>query len=132
MAGHDMQDIRDWILQLNEAYLSTWANRGLLRRGKKLMDKFGPHSLSWKPYPSASLDGHQQQLTAATVDALECDCPATGPCHHLIAFVLCLQQDLKQNSKTLTDDEPVDTNNAPTQEDNKDENLSTTSSLIVL
>lgn len=85
-----------WITNINDDYLVQWANKGLLRRGKKQLEKLiAADGLSdWQLDDSvagATIDGFEQQLTAVGFDHLSCSCAATGPCFHLICFLLGLQ-----------------------------------------
>jgi len=85
-------DILTWLAELDDGYLETWANRGLLRRGRKLADSLSPSVCSFDEVCSASIDQHQQRLEAPDFAALSCSCPAVNACHHLVAFVLLLRE----------------------------------------
>lgn len=88
----------DWIVSVDDDYLAQWANKGLLRRGKKQFQKCiesGALPDSWvltSRDARADIDGYQQCLNAIGVDHLQCSCAAVGPCFHLIAFIYGLQQ----------------------------------------
>lgn len=86
-----------WISNINDDYLSQWANKGLLRRGHKQLQKLidGELLSAWKLDESGAagvIDGFEQALRAAGFEHLSCSCPAPGPCFHLIAFLLGLQR----------------------------------------
>ena len=83
-----------WLEQLTDDYITSWANKGLLRRGRKQLEK---HDLEqhWQLDASSAsgrVDGHEQQLNGVGFDFLSCTCAATGPCYHLTCFVLGLQR----------------------------------------
>ncbi len=86
-----MTDVRGWVREIDEGYLQDWANRGLLRRGRKLATGLAGDSCGFDPQGGW---GHivQQRLNAPGFNALSCSCPATGPCHHLVALLLCLKR----------------------------------------
>ncbi len=103
-----------WITNIDDDYLVQWANKGLLRRGKKQLDKLlAVDALSdWQLDESvavAVIDGFEQRLTAVGFEHLACSCPATGPCFHLICFLLGLQ--------TLAADQPSAGSNSDTKSD---------------
>jgi hypothetical protein len=84
--------IAAWLASLNEDQIASWANKGLLRRGKKVLESNPDMQCQLHDHSaSASIDGHQQHLDAVGFDQLQCDCAAFGPCHHLTAFLLGLQ-----------------------------------------
>ncbi len=84
-----------WINDINEDYLTDWANRGLLRRGRKLAENLDASICEMTDtHFQANIDGKQQTLSTPGFEHLSCSCPATAACHHLIAFLLCLQKHL--------------------------------------
>jgi hypothetical protein len=90
----------NWINSLNDDYLIQWANKGLLRRGQKLLDKLGgPTWVCDLDAPSASIDGYSQTLTAVGFESLRCSCSAMGACPHLMCFILGLKIQF-ENSKS--------------------------------
>jgi hypothetical protein len=93
-----------WLSSLNEDQIATWANKGLLRRGKKTLANCEPESWQLQAdQASADIDGHQQQLNGVGFDALSCNCAAFGPCHHLVSFVLGLQTRASQHNTEAAD-----------------------------
>ena len=96
--------LQQWLRSLDEAQIGDWANKGLLRRGSKTLAACDPASWTLEEArASASIEGHQQQLTAVGFAALSCDCPAFGPCHHLTAFLLGLQARLASAPPPVAD-----------------------------
>lgn len=84
-----------WINDINDDYLTDWANRGLLRRGRKLAENLDASICELADtHFQANIDGKQQTLSAPGFEHLSCSCPATAACYHLIAFLLCLQKHL--------------------------------------
>ncbi|PAU51817.1 hypothetical protein [Pseudomonas indica] len=87
--------LRDWLRTVDDDTLVAWANRGLLRRGQKLLETQVPGG--WKleaERASAEIDGHRQTVDGVGFAHLACTCPAMGPCHHLLCFLLGLRQRL--------------------------------------
>ena len=86
--------LRRWLQSLSEEHLLTWSNRGQLRRARKLlaMEDGGAEVALAEDGASGRIDGHEQSLSAVGFDALACSCPATGQCHHLVAFLLVLHE----------------------------------------
>lgn len=100
--------IRAWVQGLDEATLEAWANRGLLRRAQKLLEGLdGERWLLEEQGAHVRLDGHRQTLTGIGFEALACSCPVFGPCHHLLALLLGLQQQLMQDVPAATDTPPL-------------------------
>ena len=120
-----------WIHDINDDYLVHWANKGLLRRGKKQLDKCLADEATFKTDWSitdtgakAQIDGHEQHLTDAGFEHLSCNCAANGPCFHLVCFLLGLKhlasQQVTDNSTHDTQqpqvcDQPERTSKQPTQ-----------------
>lgn len=104
--------MRQWLLGLDEATLESWANRGLLRRARKLLESASePYGVLDEQGARASLEGYEQTLGGVGFDALNCTCPAFGPCQHLLALLLGLQQQLAREPQVVapavvTHDEP--------------------------
>ncbi|PWK51780.1 hypothetical protein [Pleionea mediterranea] len=81
-------DIALWLDSLTEEYIVTWANKGLVRRGKKLLTK--QQVDQWKITEnevSAQIDGFTQKLSEDGFHGLSCSCAATELCHHLTCFL---------------------------------------------
>lgn len=94
--------IREWLLGLNEAMLESWANRGLLRRGRKLLESAGEQRWALNEHGArANLDGYEQSLGGVGFDAMSCTCPTFGPCQHLLALLIGLQQQLASEPQTV-------------------------------
>lgn len=103
-----------WLSELTEDYIATWANKGLVRRGSKQLEK---HSLTqhWQLQAnsaSAQIDEQQQTLNGIGFEKLTCSCPATGPCYHLTCFLLGLQQ-LAESQNPASTEQPPSTENMP-------------------
>lgn len=86
--------LSQWLKQLPDEAIQNWANKGLLRRGRKLAasgavdvkpDALGESRIEGK------VDGHATSLSAPAFAGLQCACPATGPCQHLIALLITLR-----------------------------------------
>mgnify|MGYP005750380567 CR=1 FL=1 len=79
--------LKAWLGQLDEDMLSGWANRGLLRRARIVLQPTA--SVEWTDAgPQAAIEGHRQSLHGPGFQHLRCSCPAAGPCHHLLAALL--------------------------------------------
>lgn len=98
MAGHATNEgamMWHWLRTVDEEAIGVWANKGLLRRGAKVLAGSAP--VQWTLLPAearASIEGHTQRVEGVGFARLSCDCPALGPCHHLCAFLLGLRQHL--------------------------------------
>ncbi|MBK1721268.1 hypothetical protein [Thiocystis violacea] len=78
-----------WLAEIGDGDIEDWANKGLLRRGRKLAEAAGADGVAADGEQLiATLDGHRQRLRGAGFERLDCGCAALGPCHHLIAFLL--------------------------------------------
>jgi hypothetical protein len=96
----------EWLAGINDDYLLAWANKGLLRRGVKLLAQQNPDQWTLdENQASASLDGWEQRLDGIGFEHLNCGCPAMGPCHHLLAFLLGLKQRLAQGEAVADTDQ---------------------------
>lgn len=97
--------LNTWLKELSDDDLIAWANRGLLRRGRKLADSL--YTSICEVVESggyqATIENHQQTLDNPGFDQLHCSCPAAATCHHLIAFLLCLQQQVSLSTATEPD-----------------------------
>jgi len=92
-------DVRSWLREIDEGYILDWANRGLLRRGHKLAEGLAVDSCGLYAQGGwGHIDGREQRLNAPGFNALHCSCPATGPCHHLVALLLCLKRQAQVDS----------------------------------
>ncbi|GLK89631.1 hypothetical protein [Pseudomonas turukhanskensis] len=81
-----------WLSAITDETLEAWANKGLLRRGYKLLDGQTPAQwLLQDEHAQAQMDGFEQQVGGVGFERLRCSCPALGSCHHLLAFVLGLR-----------------------------------------
>jgi hypothetical protein len=96
-------NLHEWLIGINDDYLLAWANKGLLRRGIKMLAQQDPNPWTLdESHACASLDGWEQRLDGVGFEHLSCGCPAMGPCHHLIAFLLGLKQRLLQEGEETT------------------------------
>lgn len=92
-AANDAQTaLRAWLRQLDEDMLIGWANRGLLRRARGVIDSAAVPEWS-ETGPRAAIEGQQQSLHGPGFQHLCCSCPAVGPCHHLLAALLLWSAD---------------------------------------
>ena len=126
-----------WIHDINDDYLVHWANKGLLRRGKKQLDKCLADEATFKANWSitdtdatAQIDGHEQKLTDAGFEQLSCSCAANGPCFHLVCFLLGLKHiankqvsdsGVNDTQQYLASNLPVHANKQPESRQPKDE-----------
>ncbi len=100
-----LAELTAWLQGLDDGYLTDWANRGLLRRGRKLAEGLEADVCRVTESDcTAAIEGHTQALMAPGFKDLSCSCPAAGPCHHLIAFLLCLQCHPDLATRTERDD----------------------------
>lgn len=101
-------ELRAWLGELDDDYLTGWANRGLLRRGRKLAAGAGaPVCEQTDDGWTATLEGQRQTLTGAGFDKLGCSCPADQTCHHLLAFLLLLKKQLDEQPPSV-DPQPAE------------------------
>ncbi|MFD2112642.1 hypothetical protein [Thiorhodococcus fuscus] len=81
--------IETWLAEIGDGDIEDWANKGLLRRGRKLADASGADRVEADSERlMTQLDGHRQTLSGPGFDRLDCGCPATATCHHLVALLL--------------------------------------------
>lgn len=100
--------VHAWLRDLDEASLEAWANRGLLRRARKLLE--GQGETCWvlnEQGGQAELDGYQQALKGVGFEALSCNCPVFGVCHHQLALLLGLQQHLAGQATERPNTQPA-------------------------
>ena len=86
-----MSALHAWLRALDEPAIAAWANKGLLRRGKGVLDQ--QDTAAWhvdEDRVEAVIEGHRQRLSGVGFEHLSCNCPAFGPCHHLCCFLLGL------------------------------------------
>lgn len=107
--------LHEWLINLSDEYLIAWANKGLMRRGQKLLTAQNPQTWSLASNRAqARLDDTEQHLHGIGFDYLHCSCASVGPCHHLIAFLIGLRQRLKQQTAEI-DTFEAETNPDPDQ-----------------
>ncbi|MEM7249807.1 MAG: hypothetical protein AAF493_00195 [Pseudomonadota bacterium] len=83
--------LETWLATLSDDYLTTWGNKGQLRRGKKLAATGDGEFASDQHGASAQFDGFLQRLDGVGFEKLTCTCPAAGVCHHLMALLVTLR-----------------------------------------
>lgn len=95
-----MAALFDWIRSLDEDSVAAWANKGLVRRGLKVLaDSGDPHwTISDAGDASARIEGFTQHIGKVGFEHARCDCPAQVTCHHLCAFLLGLRQHLPEQT----------------------------------
>jgi len=96
----------------------AWANRGLLRRARKLLSDtqaLNPEpSFEQAPLSVRVAHGDQQHtvtLAEAGFKHLDCSCDALGPCQHAICALLFVQDWLQQHPATITESSDGDHQN---------------------
>ncbi|NHZ32858.1 hypothetical protein [Massilia rubra] len=86
-----MSTLFDWIRSLDEDSVAAWANKGLVRRGLKVLaDSADAHWACGAGEATARIDGFTQHIGRVGFEHARCDCPAQVTCHHLCAFLLGL------------------------------------------
>ncbi|MGY4534577.1 hypothetical protein ACVW0Y_003718 [Pseudomonas sp. TE3786] len=84
-----------WLSAITDETLEAWANKGLLRRGYKLLEGQTPADwLLQDEIAEAQLDGFVQRVEGVGFDRLRCSCPALASCHHQLALLLGLRERL--------------------------------------
>ncbi|GBC60571.1 hypothetical protein DENIS_1528 [Desulfonema ishimotonii] len=107
----DTGKIREWIIGLSDDYIVEWANKGLLRRGRKLAQKAGEGDFDIADDRIIGhLDGYAQTVDGVGFEHLRCDCPAAETCHHLTAFLLALRDRLPQTCPETPASDETDKN----------------------
>ncbi|WP_220813602.1 hypothetical protein [Pseudomonas paralcaligenes] len=90
-----------WLRGLTEETLVGWANRGLVRRARKLLEDQAPTGwLLEEARAEAGLEGYRQQLDGVGFEHLRCSCPAFGVCHHQLGLLLGLSERLAAGAET--------------------------------
>lgn len=96
VGGGDAMSWQQVYAHVDEDALAVWGNPGLLRRAKKALAAGEVSILNMDD--SAVLlqnDDAHITLTQGGLNQASCNCPAAGACKHIIAAVLCLQQQFK-------------------------------------
>lgn len=94
-----MTTLIDWIRSLDEDSVTAWANKGLVRRGLKVLAESA--DAQWRVDEggaSARIEGYAQQIATVGFAQARCDCPAQVSCHHLCAFLLGLRSHLPDSA----------------------------------
>lgn len=98
----------DWIRSLDEASVAAWANKGLVRRGLKVLaDGAGAQWSTGAGEATARIEGFTQHIGRVGFEHARCDCPAQVTCHHLCAFLLGLGHHLPA-AETAAEAAPAD------------------------
>lgn len=105
-----MSTLKQWLSDLEDDDFIAWANRGLLRRARKLLSDtqaLNPEpSFEQAPLSVRVAHGDQQHtvtLAEAGFKHLDCSCDAVGPCQHAICALLFAQDWLQQHPATTTE-----------------------------
>ncbi|RSZ60930.1 hypothetical protein HF313_17420 [Massilia atriviolacea] len=94
-----MTSLFDWIRSLDDDGVAAWANKGLVRRGLKVLaDGADPQWRIGDGEAGARIEGFTQQIGKLGFEHARCDCPAQVTCHHLCAFLLGLRQHLPDSA----------------------------------
>ncbi|HIF9420948.1 TPA: hypothetical protein ACX6SA_001000 [Photobacterium damselae] len=101
----------NWIAQLNDDFLIHWANKGLLRRAKKLAQTVD--STDWflsESQAYGDIEGHHLSLSQTDISKIQCGCGELTCCVHRLAFILVLQtcrivQEINESEIPLLEDE---------------------------
>lgn len=104
-----MSTLKQWLSDLEDDDFIAWANRGLLRRARKLLSDtqaLNPEpSFEQAPLSVRVAHGDQQHtvtLAEAGFKHLDCSCDAVGPCQHAICALLFAQDWLQHHPATTT------------------------------
>lgn len=87
----------NWIVQLNDDFLIHWANKGLLRRAKKLVQTVD--SSGWsisEQRVEGNIESYHLSLAQNDISQIECSCGELTCCAHRLAFILQLQTHLSE------------------------------------
>lgn len=82
-----MAELQAWLRRLDEPLLVGWANRGLLRRARGVLDAVDAARADAAGL-ACSIDAQTVVLAGPGFQHLRCSCPASGPCHHALAALL--------------------------------------------
>jgi hypothetical protein len=83
-----MADLQAWLRRLDDAVLVGWANRGLLRRARGIVDGAVGSGDGHATGLRCSIESQTVVLAGPGFQHLHCSCPASGPCHHALAALL--------------------------------------------
>lgn len=87
------QQLIDQLRHFDDEAYAAIANRGLLRRAQKDLEKLTPAIIvDTDDQLQLSVGGHQIGFSARGVAAAHCSCPAAGVCQHILSVALWLQQ----------------------------------------
>ncbi|NHZ91016.1 hypothetical protein F2P45_18620 [Massilia sp. CCM 8733] len=93
----------DWIRSLDEDSVAAWANKGLVRRGLKVLaDGADAQWRTGAGEATARIEGFTQHIGRVGFEHARCDCPAQVTCHHLCAFLLGLGRHLPDGAAQPT------------------------------
>lgn len=85
--------LRQTIEACDEAALATLANKGLVRRAKKDLERGLVEAVELgEEEASVTVEGYTVRLDGRGPAEARCTCPAAGKCRHLVAAVLCLRE----------------------------------------
>jgi hypothetical protein len=89
----------DQLRRYDEAAFVALANRGLLRRAQKDLEKEEPRLLEAASEHEVALEfaGHRIRFDARGPAHASCSCPASGVCQHILAAALALQKIAARN-----------------------------------
>lgn len=107
-----MAELQAWLRRLDDAMLIGWANRGLLRRARGVLDTIDAVG------DDASgliclIDAQTVALAGPGFQHLRCSCPASGPCHHALAALLHWSEHARETPVPTTADPPAPQVHAP-------------------
>ena len=97
-----MAELQAWLRRLDDALLVGWANRGLLRRARGVLDAVDAAGDD-APGLRCSIESQTVVLAGPGFQHLRCSCPASGPCHHALAALL----HWSAQAQGTPDDEPA-------------------------
>ena len=87
--------LASWLISLSDELLVDWANKGLLRRAKKVLES--QHCDQWlieDNVASGTVEGFAVHIKKSGFDAIQCSCSASTTCYHMLVFLLGVQQQL--------------------------------------
>lgn len=113
-----MTELQAWLRRLDDAVLAGWANRGLLRRARGIVDGVvdGGDSDGADGHASGlrgSIESQTVVLAGPGFQHLRCSCPASGPCHHALAALLQWSEQARETPVPTTADPPAPQVHAP-------------------
>lgn len=87
------EQLREQLERFDDDALAAFANRGLLRRAQKDLEKLAPDVIEESPETVVvGMGEHRIRFDGRGPTHAQCSCPASGVCQHVLAAMIALQR----------------------------------------